>query len=96
MTPQSSRSATRLKIKLGVRKGQAGWLGYVSEFIAETKTSGLVWSVPACAEYRWYPSKGSKSIEGDQGRSVGDRHSQAAATAGRTATTGGSPYFAHR
>jgi len=28
MTPQSSRSATRLKIKLGVRKGQAGWLGY--------------------------------------------------------------------
>ena len=41
MTPQSSRSATRLKIKLGVRKGQAGWLGYVSEFIAETKTSGL-------------------------------------------------------
>ena len=27
---------------MAVRKGQAGWLGYVSEFIAESKTSGLV------------------------------------------------------
>jgi ABC-type amino acid transport substrate-binding protein len=29
-------------IGMAVRKGQAGWLGYVSEFIAEPKTSGLV------------------------------------------------------
>jgi polar amino acid transport system substrate-binding protein len=29
-------------IGMAVRKGQAGWLGYVSEFIAESKTSGLV------------------------------------------------------
>ena len=29
-------------VGMAVRKGQAGWLGYVSEFIAESKTSGLV------------------------------------------------------
>jgi hypothetical protein len=29
-------------IGMAVRKGQAGWLGYVSEFIAESKTSGLL------------------------------------------------------
>jgi hypothetical protein len=27
---------------MAVRKGQAEWLSYVSEFIAESKTSGLV------------------------------------------------------
>jgi hypothetical protein len=27
---------------MAVRKGQAEWLGYVSEFIAESKTSGSV------------------------------------------------------
>src|SRR5262249_15438891 len=39
-------------IGMAVRKGQAGWLGYVSEFIAETKTSGFVQQAMECVGMR--------------------------------------------
>ena len=50
-------------IGMAVRKGQGGWLSYVSEFITESKTSGFVQQAMERAGMRGIQVVSQQSVE---------------------------------